>query len=157
MINKTQKGDIFQTDCKHIAFAINTEGYNDAGFAGAIAKKGWPELANFGEHKLGEAFSKKIDGITYHALVCHSLKNGWGKHQDEVIKTCFDNIKIDDKEEIASIAIGTGLIGMMSGANPRKIVCGMCDSNKNIVLYGFSLESVRKCYEEEKGDDPREN
>ena len=40
---------------------------------------------------------------------------------------------------------------MLTGANPREIVCGMCDSKKNIVLYGFSLEAVKQCYEEERG------
>lgn len=151
MINKTGKGNIFDTDCRHIAFAVNTEGYNDAGFAGSVASLGWKELANMGEQKLGSVISKKIGDKTYHALVCHSLKNGWGKNQDEVIKQCFDNIDIDDNEKIASIAIGTGFVGMLTGANPREIVCGMCDSKKNIVLYGFSLEAVRKCYEEERG------
>lgn len=43
------------------------------------------------------------------------------------------------------------LLGMLTGANPREIVCGMCDSKKNIVLYGFSLEAVKQCYEEERG------
>ena len=101
--------------------------------------------------KLGSVISKKIDDKAYHALVCHSLKNGWGKNQAEVIKQCFDNIDIDDSEEIASIAIGTCFVGMLTGANPREIVCGMCDSKKNIVLYGFNLEAVKQCYEEERG------
>ena len=151
MINKTGKGNIMDTDCKHIAFAVNTEGINDSGFAGSVARLGWEELKDVGAMKLGSVISKKIGDKTYHALVCHSLKNGWGKNQAEVIKQCFDNIDIDDSEEIASIAIGTGFVGMLTGANPREIVCGMCDSKKNIVLYGFSLEAVKQCYEEERG------
>lgn len=40
MINKTGKGNIMDTDCKHIAFAVNTEGVNDSGFAGSVAMLG---------------------------------------------------------------------------------------------------------------------
>ncbi len=80
--------------------------------------------------KLGSVISKKIGDKVYHALVCHSLENGWGKNQAEVIKQCFDNIDIDDSEEIASIAIGTGFVGMLTGANPREIVCGCAIQRK---------------------------
>ena len=149
MINSTMKGDIFETDAKHIAFAVNTEGANDAGFAGQVARL-WPEIANTGEQALGTVLSKKIGDKTYHALVCHSLKNGWGDNQAEVIKNCFDAIPVEVGEKIASIAIGSGLIGQLSGANLRQIVVGMCDSKHDIVLYGFSIEAVKKCYEEEK-------
>ncbi len=150
MINTTQKGDIFETSAKHIAFAINAEGINDAGFAGQVAAK-WPELKNLGKHKIGEVLSKKIGDVTYHALVCHSLKNGWGDNQAEVICNCFNAIPVDNSEPIASIMIGTGFVGMLSGANPRQIVVGMCNSDKNIVLYGCTLEAVERCYEEETG------
>ena len=33
MIIKTEPSDIFKQNAKHIAFAINTEGFNDSGFA----------------------------------------------------------------------------------------------------------------------------
>ena len=36
MVVSTENKDIFKTEAKHIAFAINKEGYNDAGFAGAV-------------------------------------------------------------------------------------------------------------------------
>ena len=38
MVVKTIQEDIFNTEAKHIAFAVNTEGYNDAGFAGQDRK-----------------------------------------------------------------------------------------------------------------------
>ena len=159
MINKTEKGNIFETEAKHIAFSINAEGAVGGGFDGSVIEKGWPELLKVGENEIGTVFSKTLDdGITYHALVTHSLKDGWGKpkEQRENTKLCFDNIAVDDNEEIASIAIGTGFIGALSGASPRHIVCGMCDSKKNITLYGFSMESIRSVYEEENtnSDEP---
>lgn len=151
MINKSAQGDIFNTTAKHIAFSINAEGAVGGGFDGAVISRGWPELLQCGQNEVGTVFSKEIDGITYHALVTHSLKEGWGtpEQQRENTRKCFDNINVPDGEEIASIAIGTGFIGMLSGASPKHIVCGMCDSKKNITLYGYSMESIKQVYDEE--------
>lgn len=133
MIIKNKQGcDILNGGEKRIAFAVNIEGYNDAGFAGMISRKYWPDLANFGPCDLGTVLSKHANDITFYALVCHSLKKGWFD-QTEIIKTCFDNIKSD--EPIATISIGTGLIGMLSGADFKKIKKGMELSNKKIILY----------------------
>lgn len=151
MIVKTVQEDIFNTEAKHIAFAVNTEGYNDAGFAGQVSRRYWNELANCGEHELGTVLSKTVGDKTFHALVCHSLDNGWGENQAELIKECFDKIP-SSGEPIATIAIGTGFIGMISGANFRQIVCGMHDSTQEIMLYtGYTLDSIINCYNEEKG------
>ena len=150
MVIKTVQKDIFETEAKHIAFAINSEGYNDAGFAGQVSKKYWSELANCGEHKIGTVLTKKVGNKTYHAIVCHSLYNGWGENQAEVIKDCFNKIDTNG-EPIATIAIGTGFVGAMSGANFREIVCGMHESNQKIILHaGYTLEAVINCYNEEK-------
>ena len=144
MVVKTIQEDIFNTEAKHIAFAVNTEGYNDAGFAGQVSSKYWNELANCGQHKLGTVLSKKVGDKTFHALVCHSLDNGWGENQAEVIKECFDKIP-SNGEPVATIAIGTGFIGVISGANFRQIVCGMHDSKQKIILQGaFVFEYIIK-------------
>ena len=151
MVVKTVQDDIFNSEAKHIAFAVNTEGYNDAGFAGQVSSKYWNELANCGLHEIGTVLSKKVGDKTFHALVCHSLENGWGENQAEVIKECFDKIPANG-EPVATIAIGTGFVGMMSGANFRQIVCGMHDSEQQILLHtGYTLEAVINCYNEEKG------
>lgn len=149
MLVKAVKENIFNTEAKHIAFAINTEGFNDAGFAGQVSER-WSDLANCGKNRIGTVISKKIDGKTYHALVCHSLKEGWGDNQAETLKDCFDSIP-SNGGAIATIAIGTGLIGMLSGANFGQIVCGMHDSSQNIILYGgFTLEELMDLYDKEK-------
>ena len=134
MIIKNKQGhDILNSGETRIAFAINTEGCNDAGFAGLISRKYWPELADIGECNLGTVLTKiTTDGITLYALVCHSLKNGW-HNQTETIQKCFDSIEGD--EPIATISIGTGLIGILSGANFSEIKAGMELSKKNIILY----------------------
>ncbi len=152
MVVKTVQDNIFNSEAKHIAFAINAEGYNDSGFAGQVSRKYWNELANCGEHEIGTVLSKTIGDKTFHALVCHSLHGDWGENQAEIIKECFDKIPADG-EPIATIAIGTGLIGMLSGANFRQIVCGMHDSTQQIMLYAnYTLDDVINCYNEEKGN-----
>ena len=150
MVVRTVQEDIFNTDVAHIAFAVNMEGYNDSGFAGLVSNKYWSELSDCGKHDLCTVMSKKVGDKTFHALVCHSLENGWGDEQAEIIRCCFDNIPANG-EEIATIAIGTGFVGMLSGADFRQIVCGMHDSRQKIVLHsGYSLDAIEKCYKEEK-------
>jgi hypothetical protein len=132
MIIKTKKGNILKGNERRIAFAVNVEGVNDSGFAGLISSRFWPELAYIGETKLGTVLTKKVDDIEFFALCCHSLKEGWN-NQQEVIKECFDAIPGD--EPVASISIGTGLIGIMSGADFVLIKAGMEASRKEIILY----------------------
>ena len=132
MIIKTKNVDILSQNEKRIAFAVNTEGVNDTGFAGMISNRFWPELAHIGKTKLGTVLTKKVDDVEFFALCCHSLKEGWN-NQQEVIKDCFDAIPGD--EPVASISIGTGLIGILSGANFALITAGMEASKKEIILY----------------------
>ena len=125
------------TPHKHIAFAINTEGFNDSGFAGFVSKF-VPKLANTGPKKLGEVITINAGHKTFHGLVCHSLKGGW-KDAPEAIVTCLNNIEVDDREPIAIIAIGSGLIGQMSGAKILENIRAIHRSKKNCVLYGTEL------------------
>lgn len=130
IMNKT--GNILDGPEKRIAFAVNTEGANDAGFAGMVSCMFWPELAQIGPTKLGTVLVKETNGYTFYALCCHSLRLGW-QNQKEVIRRCFDAIESD--EPIASIKIGTGLIGALSGADFKLIHEGMEESLKEIILY----------------------
>lgn len=132
MIIKTTSGDILSGNETRIAFAVNTEGVNDAGFAGMISRRYWPELASIGETQLGTVLTKKVDDVEFFALCCHSLERGW-ENQKEVITMCFDAIPGD--EPVASIAIGTGIVGILSGANFDLIKAGMEASKKEIILY----------------------
>ena len=58
MVVKTARDDVLNSEAKHIAFAINTEGYNDFGFAGRVSSEYWNELANCGTHEIGTVLSK---------------------------------------------------------------------------------------------------
>ncbi|MBQ3409162.1 MAG: hypothetical protein IJH12_08175 [Clostridia bacterium] len=133
MIIMEKSGNILMGNEKRIAFAVNTQGVNDAGFAGVVSSRFWPELAHVGKTELGTVLIKEVDGIEFFALCCHSLeKDGW-KNQEEVIKKCFDAIPGD--EPVASIAIGTGIIGVLSGAEFEFIKAGMQASKASIILY----------------------
>lgn len=151
MVIKAVQNNVFKAKENHIAFAVNTEGVNNCGFAGQVSDRYWNELADCGPQQLGTVLSKQINGKTFHALVCHSLSEGWGENQADIIKECFDKIP-SNEEPVATIAIGTGFIGIISGADFSQIVCGMHDSHQQIVLYSeYTLDAVIRCYNEEKG------
>ncbi len=132
MITEIINGDIFTTEDKHIIFGINTEGYNDSGFAGVVSRKYWPELANTGGNKLGEVLEKTVDGITYHAIVCHSLDNGWGD-SPVVIKTALNKMQFTESASI--IVMGAGFVGKMQGAPVEKIMQAYRECDKKLNLY----------------------
>jgi hypothetical protein len=135
MIVDIIQGDIFKTPHKHIAFATNTEGYNDAGFAGTVAFRYWPELTSIGPNKLGKVISKKIKGKIFHALVCHSLgSTGWRK-TPQIITKCLDLLDVPDDETIAIVLVGTGGVGQIGGADVFSILGGMARSKKRIAVY----------------------
>jgi len=134
MIVGRKVGDVLRGPEPHMAFAVNTEGFNDAGLAGSISARYWPELAITGPIRLGEVLTKAIDGKVFHALVVHSLEEGWGEAPAH-IETGFNALEIPTDQEVASVAMGAGIIGMMSGANPTENIAAMERSTKNIVVY----------------------
>jgi hypothetical protein len=136
IIEKRPGQDILDTETMHIGFAVNIEGSNTAGFAHDIVGTWWPELINIGACEPGTVLTKDHDGIHYHALVCHSQfgsRGGWTKTPEWLAK-CLDNIGTTDP--ISMIAIGTGLNGLLLGADWKAIKKTMEDSRAKIVLYG---------------------
>jgi len=86
----------------------------------------------------------------FHAVVCHSLKQGWGDNQTDMLKQCFDAIPAEG-EPIASIAIGTGYVGIVSGADFHQIVYGMDKSEQKIILHcPCTMEDIKGYIREEK-------
>lgn len=135
MIVNTVRGNVFEAPHSHIAFAVNTEGFNDAGFAGQVSSRYWEGLANTGKKKLGDVLSQKAGEKTFHALVCHSLnENGWGKTAETVTK-CLDSLDVPDDEPIAVVLMGGGMIGQMGGADVFAILGGMARSKKRVAVY----------------------
>ena len=60
-----------------------------------------------------------------------------------MIKQCFDSIPANG-EPIATIAIGTGLIGSISGANFGQIAMGMDESEQQIMLHApFTMKDIQ--------------
>ena len=149
MIIKAVNDNIYNTEAKHIAFAINTEGLNDLGFAGKVSEN-WNDLKKCGKNRIGTVISKEINDKMFHALVCHSLNEGWDDNQAYNIKECFDNIPANG-EQVATVAIGTGNIGKRDGADFAKIICGMHDSEQKVIFYGeYTLEELMDIYDNEK-------
>ena len=134
MIVGRKIGNVTQGQERHVAFAVNTEGYNDAGLAGNIAFNYWHELASTGRIRMGEILSKDTGKKIFHALVVFSLEEGWAEAPAH-IEACFNELKVATDDEIASVAMGAGMIGMLSGANPAENLAAMERSNKSIVIY----------------------
>lgn len=137
MIVGRKVGDVITCSERHVAFAVNSEGFNDAGLAGNIAYNFWPELASTGPIRMGEILSKDTGKKVFHAFVVHSLREGW-KDAPRHIEACFNELQIPTEEEIASVAMGAGMIGMMSGANPAENLAAMERSDKRIVIYDLT-------------------
>jgi len=144
MIIDIRQEDIISSCWRYIAFAVNCEGFNDSGFAGMIARRYWPELANTKPQKLGTILSKEIDeigadiggGRIFFALVCHSLRpDGW-KDTPRYVQTCLDQLA-SDKSEIAIVMIGGGPVGRLMGANVMEIMAGMARSFTPVRVYSL--------------------
>lgn len=135
MIIGAVRGDVFSTELKHIAFAVNTEGLNDAGFAGIVAQNYWPRLANTSPTRLGRTFSLTTIAYHFHALVCHSLgPDGW-QQTPQAVTECLDSLYIPDNEPIAVVLMGTGFVGTLGNADVYAIIGGLARSKKRVVLY----------------------
>lgn len=120
------------TGLENIAFAINTEGINDAGFAGLVARKFWPEIAFCGENNFGVVLSKKCDDRQFHAIVCHSLKeNGWQGSPGYIAKALSD-IKA---KRIACVLMGAGPVGRMQNAPVGGILGALARAEQEIIVY----------------------
>lgn len=134
MIVNRVRGDVFKTPLKHIAFAVNVEGHNDSGFAGAVTSGYWPALENTGGNKLGEVLHHTSKGKTFHALVCHQLKasNGWAQ-TPKLVEQGLNSIPGDD--EIAVVLMGSGFIGQLGGADVNAILASMERSKKRVHVY----------------------
>ncbi len=133
MIVDTVRGDILRTLNEHIAFAVNTEGFNDAGFAGSVASKHWPGLAN--TRALGDVMSRRASGRIFHALVCHSLDDAGWKRTPETVTTCLDALDVPKDETVAVVLMGAGPIGQMGGADVFAILGGMARAKRRVAVY----------------------
>jgi len=129
------RANIFHTNHKTIAFAVNIEGHNDSGFAGQVSSGYWRELADTGRKQLGDVLSREVGDKTFYALVCHSLgKDGW-KKTPETLEKCLNSINVPEDETIAIVLIGSGMIGQLGGADTFAVLGAMARSKKRLVIY----------------------
>lgn len=138
IIDNRTGSSILESGEKHIAFPVTTEGYNYSGVAGEISRKYWHELKEIGDtkaegFKAGTVLQKEVEGVTYYALVCYSIKKGWVNSADTICK-CFNSI--GTTEPIAAdFGVATDFAGKFLKANLKEINKGMENSDKRIILY----------------------
>lgn len=129
-------GDVFKAPVRHIAFAVNTDGMNDAGFAGQVAERFWPSLARTGRKRLGEILARRVSpGLSFHAFVCHSLKDGGWKRTSKIVQQCLDRLDVSPHETIAVVLMGSGEVGRAYGADTQAILGGLARSKKKVAVY----------------------
>lgn len=137
MIVDVIRGDVLRAPHSHIAFAVNTQGVNDAGFAGMVSSRFWPELSDTGSRELGEILSHRTEDKILYALVCHSLgENGWVQ-TPEIIEQCLNSIEVPNDEVIAIVLIGGGMIGQGQGADVFANLSGVARSQKKCAVYSL--------------------
>lgn len=143
MIINVLNEDIFKTSLKNIAFAINKEGYNDSGFAGVISEM-IPEFTNTTRRELGELFTLELNGINFHGIVCHELKlDGW-TNAPKAITSGLNKIRINPKESVAVVLMGSGTIGFIAQVDIKCIIKAIHASTNSCIIYtlDYSKEAI---------------
>lgn len=142
MIVDVIRGDVLESKHSYIVFAVNTSGANDAGFAGAVASRYWPELSSIGPTPVGAILEKVWPGTpvrTFFAIACHELREGGWANAPEVIQRTLDDIS--DRwlwmplGPIAVVLMGAGMIGKMCGADVLSNLGAMARSRLPVVVY----------------------
>lgn len=141
MITAKINGDVLASKYKHVVFATNEEGYNDAGFAGAVSRRYWPELGKCGPQLPGSTKVKEAGAAsdkTFHAIVCHSLKpNGWADAPTHV-KAALDRLaKSTGDGDVACVLMGGGPVGLMMGADVKAIMAAIDASEAKVALFSM--------------------
>jgi len=141
MIVRRKIGDVIQGFERHVAFAVNTEGTNTVGLAGKIATFYWPQLFEIGPHARRTVLSTRVGSKIFHAMFVHSATdNGWEGSPDD-IEDCFNQLRLPTDQEVASVTMGAGVVGKLSGADPEANLAAMERSGASIVLYELSRQS----------------
>ncbi len=141
MIIEVIKGNIFDTDLRHIAFATNIEGRNDAGVAGTVAKYFTKEFLKVGKCNMGDLFSfPAAYRVIFHGLVCHSLEEDGWKDAPNAITTALDKIQVADDEVIAVVLMGSGKLGKEGKADVASNIRAIHSSQKKCVVYTLDQE-----------------
>ena len=136
MVTDAIPGNVFETPYKHIAFAVNTEGHNDAGFAGQVSSK-IPSFANTGGNELGDILEGFVEGKNFYGLVCHSFGGDGWENAPNAITACLDKLNVPEDETIAVVLMGAGMIGQLSGANVKENIRAIHRSKKKCVIYNL--------------------
>ena len=133
MIIGEAKGDILTTKDGQIIFPLNSDGCNYSGFPKRVAKLGFSEILNTGSNQLGEVLEKTINGITYHGIVCYSLKLGGWTNTPNIILNALNQMEFNKTASIVSI--GKGPSGALLGASWDDIKSALSRCNKRLTIW----------------------
>lgn len=148
MIIDVVRRDIFVSEHEHVVFAANTEGKNDSGFAGQVARRCWQGLFDAGKRSLGEVLKhhtparSTLGGYqeperTYYAVVCHSLYSGWGD-APRALEEGLESIGEAEKPlEVGAVLMGADVVGQVQGADPMQNMGALARSRHHITVYSL--------------------
>lgn len=133
-ILETIQGDVLHSGLP-IVFAINTEGANDAGFAGLVSHRFWPDLAQIGPCDIGSVVAKEAVGHRFYGVVCHTLHDGSWKLDTitRALDQIADQLGVDNP--VAVIWMGHGLVGRLTGVDPEATKAAIHSSRLPTHLY----------------------
>lgn len=135
MIVDLKRGNVLTESDLPVAFCVNTQGFNDAGFAGQVSRNLWPELALIGPTELGRLLMHRADdGRKFYAMCVHSLEvvGEPGPLWEEAPRLIFDLVQeikglgyhadsamwgFDPGYRLAVPLPGAGMAGRLSGAD----------------------------------------
>lgn len=133
MIVQEIRGDVLKSSAGRILFAINAEGYNDAGFAGLVASRHWPALESFGATALGTVWTHRVGRRHFHAVTIHALGGeGWAGSPAH-LATALDALSkgltpAQRQETIAAVRMGAGPVGRAMRAPAEALMTVLADS-----------------------------
>lgn len=135
MLANLVRGDILATDHRHLVLGVNAEGFDDAGFAGLVAHRFWPELENTGPQQLGAVLSKTVGDRTFHAVVCHKLERGGWAQAPRYVEEAMNRLDVPQDVPLGVVLMGGGPVGQMGGADVFAILGALARSNKTCHVY----------------------
>lgn len=137
MVTKYTQGDVFASKHKTIIFATNTDGLNDAGFAGLVTRRYWPALHDRQKRVMGSIRSARFDmmDVTFHALVCHDLNDGGWLYTAHHIRQGLNQLAETNPGIMACVLMGSGPVGQSQGAPLDEIKVALEDSEAQLEVF----------------------
>lgn len=151
MILDIVRGDVLAGDAP-VIFAVNYEGFNDAGFAGVVARRFWPGVESLGRSLPGQVHRHTTADRDFFAVACHGLQSGeWDMEaitagldliagQMQKAPTAFWPVSLEQAHRErhrmpGAVWMGRGLVGGLTGVDPNQVLAAMAQSRLPLNVY----------------------